>query len=178
MIEKPDMTLEELRYEYRQAYAVQVSMGTMFNTLKRLGFSYKKTFSDPRKSRPGAQKPSDDHAGKIAEIPSDNRVYLDETGACINRTLPCGRARRGPVVPERKPTRPGTRLNTIALLSETGVQGQYHYSGTLNAQKFIHYLEFVALPLLRTGQVLIRDRHPAHCALEVRYFLRTNPVDY
>jgi transposase len=42
MIEKPDITLEALRHEYQQAYGIQVSMGTMFNTLKRLGFSYKK----------------------------------------------------------------------------------------------------------------------------------------
>jgi transposase len=42
MIEKPDMTLEELRHEYQQAYGINVSMGTMFNTLKKLRFSYKK----------------------------------------------------------------------------------------------------------------------------------------
>lgn len=42
MIEKPDMTLEELRHEYQQAYGINVSMGTMFNTVKRLRFTYKK----------------------------------------------------------------------------------------------------------------------------------------
>jgi transposase len=93
-------------------------------------------------------------------------------------TLPYGRARRGEVVHEKKPTHAGERLNTIALLSETGVQGEYHYSGSLDAQKFIFYLEYVVLPLLIIGQVLIMDRHPVHCAREVRSFLRKNQVDY
>lgn len=42
IIEKPDITLEELRHEYHQAYGVDISMGTMCNTVKRLRFSYKK----------------------------------------------------------------------------------------------------------------------------------------
>ena len=42
MIEKPDITLEELRHEYHQAYGLTVSMGTMFDTVKKLRFSYKK----------------------------------------------------------------------------------------------------------------------------------------
>ena len=93
-------------------------------------------------------------------------------------TLPYGRARRGERVHEKKPAHAGEKLNTIALLSETGVQGEYHYSGSLNAQKFLFYLEYVVLPLLITGQVLIMDRHPVHCAGEVRDFLRKNQIDY
>ena len=42
IIEKPDITLEELRHEYHQAYGLTVSMGTMFDTVKKLRFSYKK----------------------------------------------------------------------------------------------------------------------------------------
>jgi transposase len=93
-------------------------------------------------------------------------------------TLPYGRARRGDLVHENKPTHAGERLNTIALLSATGVQGEYHYPGSLNAQKFIYYLEYVALPILGTEQVLIMDRHPVHCAQAVRNFLRNNHVNY
>ena len=42
LIEKPDITLEELRHEYHQAYGITVSVGTMVNTLEKLRFSYKK----------------------------------------------------------------------------------------------------------------------------------------
>lgn len=92
-------------------------------------------------------------------------------------TLPRGRARRGQTPHEKNPVQAGARLNTIALLSKTGVQSEYYYSGSFNAKRFIYYLEYVALPL-RPGQVLIMDRHPAHCAQEVRDFLRENHVDY
>jgi len=120
----------------------------------------------------------EEYERKIENITPTDRVYLDETGSCINMTLPYGRARRGEVAHEKKPTHAGERLNTIALLSETGVQGEYHYSGSLDAEKFIFYLEYMVLPLLITGQVLIMDRHPVHCALEVRKFLRKNKVNY
>jgi transposase len=65
-----------------------------------------------------------------------------------------------------------------SLLSETGVHGEYHYSGSLNAHKFIVYLENVALPLWGTEQVLMMDRHPVHCAQTVRNFLRNHHIDY
>ncbi|MCP5420148.1 MAG: IS630 family transposase [Gammaproteobacteria bacterium] len=138
----------------------------------------KKTFSDPRRSQSGSQKLREAYERKMENMAQADRVYLDETGSCINMTLPYGRARRGEVVREKKPAHGGERLNTIALLSETGIQGEYHYSGTLNAEKFIFYLEYVALPSLVMGQVLIMDRHPVHCAREVRRFLRKNQVKY
>jgi len=56
IIDKPDITLEELRYEYQQAYGVNVSMGTMFNALKDLRFSYKKKRSPILASRNRALK--------------------------------------------------------------------------------------------------------------------------
>lgn len=56
IIEKPDITLEELRDEYRKAYAIPVSMGTMFNTLKKLGFSYKKNLFRPSEVSIGGER--------------------------------------------------------------------------------------------------------------------------
>ncbi len=37
-----DLTLEVLRERYEKAYGIQVSIGTMFNTLKRLNITLKK----------------------------------------------------------------------------------------------------------------------------------------
>jgi transposase len=49
IIEQPDISLEELRHEYHQAYGVTVSIGTMSNTVKKLRFSYKKNlFRSPQ----------------------------------------------------------------------------------------------------------------------------------
>ena len=37
-----DLTLEALRDRYEEAYGIRVSIGTMFNTLKRLNITLKK----------------------------------------------------------------------------------------------------------------------------------------
>ena len=51
LISQPDITLEQLRTEYQEAYGILVSIGTMYNTVKRLGFTRKKkTYSHPKKT--------------------------------------------------------------------------------------------------------------------------------
>jgi transposase len=37
-----DLTLEELRDRYEKAYGIRVSIGTMYNTLRRLNITLKK----------------------------------------------------------------------------------------------------------------------------------------
>ena len=50
LAEEVDLTLEELGKRYEEAYGVQVSIGTLYNTLKKLNITRKKkTFSDPKK---------------------------------------------------------------------------------------------------------------------------------
>lgn len=53
----PDLTLEALRQRHADAYGIAVSMGTMFNTLRRLGITLKKSppttpSRTPQRSRP------------------------------------------------------------------------------------------------------------------------------
>ena len=50
LLDKPDLTLGELCDNYEEIYGVRVGVTTMHETLKRLGYSYKKkTFYDPKK---------------------------------------------------------------------------------------------------------------------------------
>jgi transposase len=48
---KVDLTLEVLRERYEKSYGIQVRIGTMFNTLKRLNITLKKTFSGQKNIR-------------------------------------------------------------------------------------------------------------------------------
>ena len=51
LIEDVDLTIEELCNCYEEAYGVRVSIGTMFNTLKKLDITRKKKkYSDPKKN--------------------------------------------------------------------------------------------------------------------------------
>jgi transposase len=179
--DNPDITLRQLCEEYESEYGVKVSIATMSNTLKRLGFvRKKKVFYDPKKIKPGAEKLKKEYDRKLHEILPQNRFYLDETGFYLNMTSRLGWSRKGrdrhPV--EAKPVHSPVRLNTLALVSQAGVQIACSYSGNLNGDRFIQYLETNILPLLKPDQVLIMDRHPAHCAAVVKAFLRAHHIPY
>ena len=68
-----------------------------------------------------------------------------------------GRSFQGERVYDERPTNPGQRVNTVAVLSKEGIKAQYSYMGSLNAKLFIPYLEKFVLPCMCDGQTLIID---------------------
>lgn len=174
-----DLTLEELRNRYAGVYGVLVSIGTMYNTLERLNITRKKkTFSDPKKSSPEVKIKKEKYDEQLEIIEPEKRFYLDETGSCLNMTPVYGRSEQGKRVYDKRPTNPGTRINTVAVLSEEGIKAQYNYTGSLNADFFITYLNTFVLPILTNGQTLILDNHPVHRAKSVQSFLKQNGIKF
>jgi transposase len=175
-----DLTLEQLRKHYADAYGVTVSLGAMHDTLKRLGLTRKKKSTyDPKKNTDEAQAEAERYHQQVDHLPLDQRLYLDETGARLNMTLPYGRSPRGERVVDEQPVSPGETVSTVAVLTEQGLEGQFCYQGALTAQRFVAYLEVYLLPLLLTGtKTLILDRHPVHRARLVREFLDRHHVRY
>lgn len=171
-----DLTLEEIRYRYESVFGILVSIGTMYNTLERLNISRKKkTFYAPRKS---TAKAKEEYFEKLKTIPPEKRFYLDETGSCLNMTPLYGRSTQGERVYENRPTSPGARVNTIAILTIEGIKAQYNYTCSMNAKVFICYLAAFVLPIIIDGETLIMDNHPVHRAKEVLEFLNKNKVNY
>ncbi|MGZ5193781.1 MAG: hypothetical protein ACXWB3_07695 [Kaistella sp.] len=118
-----DLTLAELCNRYEQVYGVRVSIGTMYNTLERMNITRKKkTFSDPKKDSDAAKAEKENYDTQLDTIESGKRLYLDETGGCLNMTPLYGRSRQGERVYDKKPTYSGTSVSTIAILSEEGVK--------------------------------------------------------
>jgi transposase len=93
-------------------------------------------------------------------------------------TLPYGRAPRGERVIDEQPVSPGETVNTVAVLTEQGLDAQWCYQGPLTAERFVAYLDVSVLPLLLAGKTLILDRHPVHRARAVRAFLDRHHVRY
>lgn len=93
-------------------------------------------------------------------------------------TLPYGRAPRGERVVDAKPVSPGEPVNTVAVLTEQGLVGQWCYQGTLTARRFVAYLDTYVLPLLLTDKTLILDNHPVHRSRRVQAFLQRHPIQY
>lgn len=174
-----DLTLSELCDRYEQAYDVRVSIGTMFNTLEQLHITRKKkTFSDPKKNSDAAKVEKENYDAQLETIKSDDRLYLDETGSCLNMSPLYGRSPEGERAYDQKPTYPSTTVSTVAILSEEGIKDQYTYTGSLNAKVFIFYLKTFVLSTLKNGQTLIMDRHPVHRSKTVQNYLKQNNIKY
>lgn len=127
--EENDLTLEELCNRYEQVYGTRVSIGTMHNTLKRLNFTRKKkTFSDPKKGSAAAKVEKENYDTQLETIEPEKRLYLDETGSCLNMSPLYGRSRKGERAYDQKPTYPSTTVSTVAILSEEGMTAEYPYT--------------------------------------------------
>lgn len=177
--EENDLTLAELIDRYELAYGVRVSMGTMFNTLEHLNITRKKkTFSDPKKNSDAAQVDKKNYDKQLETIGPEQRLYLDETGSCLNMTPLYGRSQEGERAYDQKPTYPSTTVSTVAILSEDGMEAEYTYLGSLNAALFILYLDTFVLPIFKKGQTLIMDRHPVHRAKTVQNYLNQNNIKF
>lgn len=177
IVEQADLTLEELRERYAQAYGTPVSVGAMHGTLKRLGITLKKKSTyDPKKDTDEIQAETERYHGEIDGVPLDDRLYLDETGARLNMSLTYGRSPQGDRVFDGKPVSPGQTVNTVAVLGTQGLQAQWRYQGSLTAQWFVAYLSVYLLPLLSDGKVLIMDNPPVHRSRAVAKFLKTHQV--
>jgi transposase len=179
LCENVDLTLEELRDRYEDAYGVRVSIGTMFNTLKKLNITRKKkTFSDPKKNTDDVKRKKENYDQQLEKIEPEKRLYLDETGSCLNMSPAYGRSKQGRPAYDEKPTYPGDTVSTLAILAEDGIKAKYTYSMALTAVLFIAYLDVYVLPILKAGQTLIMDNHPVHHAKIVSEFLHKNNVKF
>lgn len=172
-----DLTLEELCNRYEEAYGVRVSIGTMYNTLKKLNITRKKkTFSDPKKKTVKVKIKKENYDEQLEKIEPEKRFYLDETRSCINMSPAYGRSKRGHPAYDEKPTYSSDNVSTVAILTEDGVKAQYTYSTSLTATVFIYYLDTFVLPILNDGQTLIMDNHPVHHAKIVQAYIKQNNI--
>jgi transposase len=179
LAEEVDLTLEELRHRYNNAFGILVSIGTMWNTLNRLNITLKKkTFSDPKKSTDAVKAEKEIYDKVLETIAPEKRFYVDETGTCLNMSPLYGRSLQGKRVYDKRPTHPGKRISTIAVLTTVGIKAEYSYMGSLNAKLFIFYLATFILPILNDGQTLIMDNHPVHRAVAVQDYLKNNNINF
>ena len=88
-----------------------------------------------------------------------------------------GRSAKGYPVYEEKPAHSKSRLNTIAVLSEKGFETHFSYCAALNSAIFIYFLEYFILPNHK-DKTIVMDRHPVHCAKEVKQFMKDNNIKY
>ena len=101
----------------------------------------KKTFYDPERDTVLATEEKIIYINQLDGVNPEDRVYLDEMGCTSNLSLEYGRSPQGGRLYDASPTAPGVTVNTAAVLTEKGIEGVLNYTGSLNTDLFIGYLQ-------------------------------------
>jgi hypothetical protein len=96
---------------------------------------HQRPFSGPKKHADEAVVKKEIYDSELEMIAQDKRFYLDETGNCLNIPPLYRRSQKGQRVYDKRPSSPGKRVNTLAILSEEGIKAPYHYVGSLSAYR-------------------------------------------
>ena len=140
------------------------TLTTIWNTLRRLGFTYKKkTLHAAERSRPDVQKKRRRFRKEVQQIEPKRLVFVDETGVNTAMTPTHARALRGERAIGKVPTSWGT-LTVIAALGLDGVRAPMAFPGATNSAAFQTYVEVVLVPELHAGDVVVFDNLSSHMA--------------
>jgi transposase len=105
---------------------------------------------------------------QIAEQYADALVVLDEGATNLNFTRRYARAPRGKraygVVPRNTPV----NTTLITCLTRRGIGPSLMLQGSVDTHAFEGYVEYVLMPSLRPGQIVLRDNASAHKSQRVR----------
>jgi transposase len=161
--ENNDATLKQLK----QRGGFECTLATIWNTLRRLGLTYKKkTLRAAERNRPDVRRKRGRFRKKVARIEPKRLVFVDETGINTAMTPTYGWAPRGERAVGSVPTSWET-ITVIAALGLDGVRAPLAFAGATNAAVFHTYVELVLRPELRPGDVVVFDNLSAHLAAGV-----------
>lgn len=105
---------------------------------------------------------------EIAAIPSEDLVFVDESGATIAMTRRYARSPRGERAYGSVPRNYGTSTSILTALTMEGLGAVMTVEGAVDRPVFVVYVEDVLCPSLRPGQVVVMDNLSAHKGEEVR----------
>lgn len=171
--EHNDATLKQLK----QLGGFTCSLATIWNTLRRLGLTYKKkTLRAAERDRPDVQRKRRRFRKTVEQIKSKRLVFVDETGVNTAMTPTHGWAPRGERAVGKVPTSWGT-VTLIAGLGLGGVRAPFAFPGATNTAAFQTYVEMVLGPELHRGDVVVFDNLQPHLASSVTATIKQAGAD-
>jgi transposase len=158
-----DATLKQLK----QRGGFNCTLTTIWNTLRRLGLTYKKkTLRAEERNRPDVQKKRRRFRREVGRIESKRLIFVDETGVNTAMTPTHAWAPRGERAYSSVPTSWGT-VTVIAALGLDGVRAPLAFPGATDAAAFQTYVNSVLVPELHAGEVVVFDNLSSHLAAGV-----------
>jgi len=178
--EKNDITLEELRQKYLEKFNETISVSTIHYHLKKLNISLKKkSFYDPKKYEIEVQQKRKEFVKKLADIPEEDRKFLDETGTCLNMTPQFARSYKDERAYSERPTSQGKHYTTLGIMGKEGMVFHHSFRGYLTKAYFIYLLKTYIIPIFsNTSKYLIMDNCPSHNNADVINLLKEHNVNY
>lgn len=111
---------------------------------------------------------------EVEKIPTNERVYLDETGIDAREVNEMGYAEKGKKLIGIRPGRTKeTRSSTIAAYQNKNLIAPFAYKGTMNGAFFLAYLRSILLPILKIGVTIILDNASFHKIKGVRELIES-----
>ena len=104
----------------------------------------------------------------MPQLPSQDLVFVDETGSHIAMTPLYAYAPRGQRAVGKVPRNYGATMTLIASLSMQGMGEALLLDGAADAAAFETYVEQILAPSLRAGQMVILDHLSIHQGVRVR----------
>lgn len=94
--------------------------------------------------------------------------FVDESGINLAMTRSYGRAPPGQRVPDAVPKNYGDNVSVLGSLSCTGLEAVMTVNGATDAAVFLTYVEYVLVPTLVPGDIVVMDNLGAHKVKGVR----------
>lgn len=103
-----------------------------------------------------------------SKLPTENLVFIDETGSNIALTPLYARAPKGERARGQVPRNRGKNTTLIAALSLSGMGAAMILEGSANTIAFEVYVEQVLVPSLQPGQIVVMDNLQAHKSARIK----------
>ena len=105
---------------------------------------------------------------QAADLPSQDLVFVDETGSHIAMTPLYAYAPRGERAVGKVPRNYGAIMTLIASMSLAGMGPAFVLDGAADSAAFEIYVEQVLAPSLTAGQIVVMDNLSIHKGVKVR----------
>jgi len=156
--QQPDATLTELR----DRLGIACGLATIARTLQRHQITRKKkTLHATERDSSRVRRQRRRFKQKLASVPADHLVFVDEAGATTAMTRTHGRAPRGERVQAATPGQ-WQNITLLAGLRTAGVVAPMAVPGATDRAVFETYVEQVLVPELSPGDVVVWDHLQPH----------------
>ena len=102
-----------------------------------------------------------------------NLVFIDETGVNLSMTRRYGRSQDGARVYDERPGSKGKNITLIGAMSDEGLIASMTFSGSLNTDTFLIFIEKILLPQLWSGAIVTMDNLSVHYAERARILIES-----